>query len=161
MKFVDSKEIEISIFVWKKLNDIRCHDVITHLIFFNSTTHLLMVYLNGIPKFSLMRHKKAEIYSSEVNRELWRKKGMLSHCDLDLEPKVTNFNSVWASMVNNHLAKTASEPVHQFGWNCVHKKSRTHRHTDRHTDKLQWKYNPSMIAWRCNEKGKCLVFIVQ
>ena len=35
--------------------------------------------------------------------------------DLDLWPKVTNFNKVWASANSNHLAKTASKSVHPFG----------------------------------------------
>ena len=78
----------------------------------------------------------------------------MSHFDHDLWPKVTNFNKVRASVLSNHLAKTASKSVHPFGWNFVHKKCRTHTHTDtqthRHTDKLKWKYNPSTISWRCN-----------
>ena len=32
------------------------------------------------------------------------KKWILRHCDLDLQSKVTNFNSVLASAVSNHLA---------------------------------------------------------
>ena len=82
-------------------------------------------------------------------RELWRKKWVLHHCDLDLWPKVTNFNRVRASAVSNHLAKIASKSVHPFGWNFVHKKSRTHRHT--HRDKLQGEYNSSTILWRCKK----------
>ena len=70
-------------------------------------------------------------------------KWIFSHCDLDIWSKVTNFNRVWDSMVSNRLAKTASKSVHPFGWNFVHKQSRTHtqtnRQTDRHTDKQQWK----------------------
>ena len=83
-----------------------------------------------------------------------KEKSILSHCDLDLWLKVTNFNSVWASAVSNHLAKTAFKSVHLFGWNFVHKQSRTHTHTHRHThtDKLQWKYNPSMILWGCKKR---------
>ena len=44
----------------------------------------------------------------------------------DLWPKVTR---VWASAGSNHLAKTSSKSVHPFGWNFIHKKCRTHRHT--------------------------------
>ena len=83
------------------------------------------------------------------------KKCVLRHCDLDLWPKVTKFNRVWASAVSSYLAKTASKSVHPFGWNFVHKKSgHTDRQTDTHThtDKLQWKYNPSMISRRCKNK---------
>ena len=74
---------------------------------------------------------------------------IFGHRVLDLWPKVTNFNRVRASAVSNHLAKTASKSIHPFGWNFVHKNS-GHTHTHRHTDKLQWKYNPSTISWRCN-----------
>ena len=62
---------------------------------------------------------------------------IFGHRDLDLWPKVTNFNRVRASVVSNHLAKTASKSVHPFGWNFVHKNSghtHTHTHTHRHTD---------------------------
>ena len=62
-----------------------------------------------------------------------KKKWVLRHCDLDLWPKVTNFNRVRASAISNHLAKTASKSVHPFGWNFVHKKIRTHRQKDRKT----------------------------
>ena len=64
-----------------------------------------------------------------------------------LTPKVTNFNRIRASVLSNHLAKTAFKSVHPFGWNFVHKQSRKHRQTH---SKLQWKYNPSTISWRCN-----------
>ena len=85
-----------------------------------------------------------------------KKKSEIRHCDLDLWPKVTKINRVWASSGSNHLAKTASKSVHPFGWNFVHKNfgTDTHTHTDRHTDKLQWKYNPSTISWRCKKKKK-------
>ena len=54
------------------------------------------------------------------------------HSDLDLRPKVTNFNRVLASTKSYHLAKTASKLVQSFGWNFVHKKRAGH--TDRQTD---------------------------
>ena len=57
------------------------------------------------------------------------------HSDLDLWPKVTNFNRIWASVLKNHLAKTASKSVHPFGWNFVHQNSAGHTHTDRQTDR--------------------------
>ena len=83
-----------------------------------------------------------------------KKKWVLRHCDLDLWPKVTKFNRVWASVLSKRLAKIASKSVHPFDWNFVHKNNwtdrQTDRHTDTHTDKLQWKYNPSTISWRCN-----------
>ena len=59
---------------------------------------------------------------------------IFGHRDLDLWPKVTNFNRVWASVLRNYLAKTASKSVHPFGWNFVHKNSgHTHTQTHRHT----------------------------
>ena len=63
-----------------------------------------------------------------------KKKWILRHCDLDLWPKVINFNRVPASGVSNRLAKTASKSVHTFGWNFVHKKNQTHRQTDTQTN---------------------------
>ena len=48
---------------------------------------------------------------------------------LRLWPKVTNFNRIWASVIGNSLAKTASKSVHLFGWNFVHKQIWTHRDT--------------------------------
>ena len=86
--------------------------------------------------------------------ENYEEKRILRHRDLDFWPMVTNFNQVRASVVSNHLAKTASKLMHPFGWKFVYKHSHTHTHThthtDRHTDKLQWKYNPFTISWRCN-----------
>ena len=58
---------------------------------------------------------------------------IIGHRELDLWPRVTNFNRVRASVLSNHLAKTASKSVHPFGWNFVHKNS-GHTHTQRHTD---------------------------
>ena len=46
------------------------------------------------------------------------------YCDLDLWPKVINFNRIRASFVNSHLAKTAFKSVHPVGWN-----RQTHRQT--------------------------------
>ena len=90
------------------------------------------------------------------------KNWILRHCDLDLEPKVINFNMVQASAVRKYLAKTASKSMHPFGRNFVHWQTNTHtdRHThtdthtqtDTHTDRQQWKYNPLTISWSCNKK---------
>ena len=84
---------------------------------------------SDIPNFILILHKRAEIQRRRVNRELWSKKRLLRHCDLDLLPKVTNFSRVWASVVSYCLTKTVSKQVHPFGWNFVHKQSRTYTHT--------------------------------
>ena len=124
----------------------------------NLNVNLRRAYLNDIPNFLLIGHKRAEIHSREVNRELCRKKWKLRHCDHNIQPKVTNFNRARASVISNRLSKTKS--VHPFGWNFVHwhtHKHTTHTHhthththtdtqTDTHTDKLQWKYN-STISW--------------
>ena len=67
-----------------------------------------------------------------------KKKWVLRHCDLDLWPKVINFNRVQASAGSSHLAKTASKSVHPFGWNFVHKQT-SDTHTDTQTDKQQCK----------------------
>ena len=126
----------------------------SYLIWFlwNLNKNLPKAYLSGMSNFCFIRHKRAEIYSREDNRELWRKKGILSPCDLDLWPKVTNFNRVWASAVSNHLAKTTSKSVHPFGWNFVHC-SLTDRQTHTHTHK-QTNCNENIIppSWRCKKK---------
>ena len=60
---------------------------------------------------------------------------IFGHRDLDLWPKVTNFNRVRASVVSSHLAKTASKSVHPFGWNFVHKNpGHSHTQTDTQTN---------------------------
>ena len=79
---------------------------------------------------------------------------IFGHRDLDIWPKVTKFNRVRASVISNHLAKTASKSVHPFGWNLFTRIPDTHTQTHRHTDKLQWKYNPSKISLRCKKKKK-------
>ena len=102
----------------KKKNDVTMMS--SHIWFlWNSHTYLQSAYQNGISNFRWIKHTIIEIYSREVNKELWRKKKILSHCDL--WPKVTNFNRVRASVLSNRLVKTASKSVYPFGWNFVHK----------------------------------------
>ena len=60
----------------------------------------------------------------------------------------SDFNKFKTSVVSSLLVKTASKSVHSFGWNFVYKQS--HRLT--HTDKQQWKYNPSTISYRCKKR---------
>ena len=88
------------------------------------------------------------IYNRKVNKELWRKKWILSLCDLALWPKVINFKRVWASGVSNRLAKTASKSMHSFGCNFGHKQSwtHTHQHTHRQTA-MKILPNPSTFRW--------------
>ena len=61
-----------------------------------------------------------------------KEKWVLRHCDLDLWPnsKVTNFSRLWASVVSNHLAKTASKRL-EFLFTSIqtHTHTRTHTHT--------------------------------
>ena len=139
LKFVGSVEFEIWTIVYREnLNDVTMTSFPIWFLW-HSHTNLLRVYQSGILNLSFIRLKRAEIYCREVNRELWKKR-ILSHCDLDLLPKVTNFDRVRASVVSNHLAKTAFKSVHPISWNLFYKQSRTHRHTQR---ELQWKYKPS------------------
>ena len=56
-------------------------------------------------------------------------KWILRHCDLDLQPKVINFNIVRTSAVSNHLSKIASKTVHPFGINFC-SQTHTHRQTE-------------------------------
>ena len=97
---------------------------------------ILVVYYPRRPE--LEEYITRSIQRTQTPPRLWP---LTLSCDLDLWPKVTNFNKVQACAVSNHLAKTASKSVHPLDWNFIHKQSRT----DTHTDKLQWKYNPSTI----------------
>ena len=97
-----------------------------------------------------------------------KKNWILIHCDLDLWPKVTNFNRVRASVLCSHLAKIPSKLVYPFGWNFVHKKwaghththTHTHRQTDRQTDRQtncsENITSPSTISWRCKNNFTAL-----
>ena len=78
-----------------------------------------------------LRHMKVK---SQVTCVHFKKKLILSHWDLDLWPKVTNFNRVRVNTISSRLAKTASKSVHPFGWNSSQAKSRTHTHTHTQTN---------------------------
>ena len=56
------------------------------------------------------------------------------HCDLDLWPKVTNFNRVWTNAKSNRLVKTASNSVDRFNQYFVHK----FRHVSGYCDLDLW-----------------------
>ena len=108
------------------------------------------VYLSDLSNFILIEHKRAEIQSREVNRELQNKMGITS-----LWP---NFSRVGASVVSNHLAKnsvqiSSSVPL------AYCSQTEPDRQTYRQTDKLQWKYNPSTILWGCKNNDIRLFFI--
>ena len=103
----------------------------SHIWFsWNLHTNLQRAYLSCKP--NLIKHKRVDIMENRINRGVWNK-WILSHCDLDLWFKVTNFNRVQVSVVSNRLAKTASKSVRLFDWNFVHKQIRTHTHTHTHT----------------------------
>ena len=71
-------------------------------------------------------------------------------------PKVANFNRVRASVQSNCLAKNLVQ-IGASVWLEFCSQAELDSHTDRQTDKLQWKYNPSLISWRCNN-GMTLTF---
>ena len=86
------------------------------------------------------------------------KKWILSHCDLGLWPKVTNFNRVWASVLSDRLAKTASKSVYLFVWNFVHEKWAGH--TDRQTDtqtNCSENITPPQFYWGVKMKFVCSI----
>ena len=87
-----------------------------------SNINVPRAYLSNTPNFILIKHKRNVIQSRKVNLKLWKQQWILRHCDLDIWPKVTNFDRDWASAVSNHLAITASKSIHPFSWNFVHKK---------------------------------------
>ena len=144
MKFVCSIEFNIWTIVWRKLKW-RHNDVITYSIFMK----FKQKFIKSIFK-QCIGHKTAEIQRREVNRELWGKKWMLSHCGLDLWRKVTNFNRVWPSAVSNHLAKTASKSVPPFAWNFVHWQTDrlTHTHRKTQTNCNENITPPRLQSWR-------------
>ena len=95
-----------------------------------------VIYLSDIPTFILIEHKRAEIQSREVNRELWRKKWVSRHCDHDLWPKVHNFKLDLSQCVNQPFNENCVQIGNALGWNFVHKKTvdtQTHTHTLTHT----------------------------
>ena len=56
------------------------------------------------------------------------------HCDLDIWPKVTNFNSIWINAKSNRLVKSASNSVDRFDQHFVHK----FRHVSGYCDLDLW-----------------------
>ena len=83
MKFVGSIELEIWTIVCRKLKW-RHNDVITHSNLFKFKHR---AYLSDKLNFILIRHKRAEIQSREVNRELWRKNGYYVTMTLTFDPR--------------------------------------------------------------------------
>ena len=87
-KFVSSIEFEKWTLVWKKLKW-RHNDVISHSNFmkFKHKSTKGRLYLSDIPNFILIECKKAEIQSSEVNRDLWRKNRNYVTVTLTFDPR--------------------------------------------------------------------------
>ena len=67
MKFLGSIEFEIWTIVLRKLKW-RHNDVITHSNFMKFKTNRPRVYLSDLLNFILIKHKRAEIQGTEVNR---------------------------------------------------------------------------------------------
>ena len=76
------------------------------------------------------------------------------HCDLDLWPKVTNFNRVWTNAKSNCLVKTPSNSVYRFDQHFVHK----FRHVSGYCDLDLWpkvtKFNRVRASARSNHLTK-------
>ena len=109
----------------------------------NSTTDLKRAYLCAIPNFNLIRHKRAEIFSTELTENYEKKMDFESlHCDLDLSPQGHQFQK-GLSQCNQLFSKKRVQIgvfVYKF---CSQAESDTHTQ-----DQLQWKYNHSTISWR-------------
>ena len=60
--------------------------------------------------------KTASKSFGQFNRHfVYKLKHVSGYCDLNLWPKITNFNRVRANAISNHLAKTTSKSLHTFG----------------------------------------------
>ena len=69
VKFLGSVEFKIWTFVYRTLVWHHYH-VITHLILMKCTYKSAKGILSGIPNFTLIKHKRAKMYSGDINREL-------------------------------------------------------------------------------------------
>ena len=85
-KFVGSVELKYGHLYEENYNDITMTSSLLWFLW-NSNTTLPRAYISGIPKFSLIRHKIAEIYTREVNRELWRKTRYWVNVTLTFDPR--------------------------------------------------------------------------
>ena len=63
-----------------------------------------------------------------------KEKWILRHCDVDLWPKVTNFNRVRATAVISYLAKTVSKLVYIAVWSAFCSQTDRRIHTHRQTE---------------------------
>ena len=91
------------------------------------------VYLSDIPNFILIVHKRAEIQSREVNRELWRKNGYYVTVIWPLT-QGHQFQLVLSQcgklLFSENRVQIGSSVRLEF---CSQEFSWTHRQTDRHT----------------------------
>ena len=69
MKFVGSIEFEMWTIVTENLNDVKITSSPIRILS-NSNTNIPRAYLSDEMNFILIGHKRAEIQSREVNREL-------------------------------------------------------------------------------------------
>ena len=85
--------------------------LIIHSIFFNEIQrHIYQGYIKATYRISFWSDIKELRYNVGKLTKNYEEKSILSHCDLDLWPRVTNFNKVRASAVCNHKI---------FSENCV------------------------------------------
>ena len=73
IKFVGSIKIQIHGHLYREnFNNVTMMSSPSGFLW-SSYTNLQWAYQRGIPNFRLIKHTRAEIYSREINRELWRK----------------------------------------------------------------------------------------
>ena len=93
--FVGSVEFEIRTIVWRT-HKWRHNNIITHSISMKFNTNLSRVSKRHTG-FILIEHKKAEIQSRDVNKELWRKNGYYVTVTLtfDLKSPISISQQFW------------------------------------------------------------------
>ena len=85
-KIVGSIEFEIWTIVCRNLNDVTMTSLPIRILS-NSNTNLPRAYLSDKLNFILIGHKRAQIQSREVNRELWRKNGYYATVTLTFDQR--------------------------------------------------------------------------
>ena len=105
-RFKFTVKFEIWTIVWKKLKW-RHYDVIPQMTFLKFLQKTAKVISKWHTKFQIDKTvgKLTENYEGKMN---------LCRCDLDLWPKVTNFNRVRASVLSNRLAKISASVWLEF-----------------------------------------------
>ena len=100
-------------------------------ILWNLNTNRPMVFVSDIPNFILIKHKKAEIQSREVNREWWRKNGYYVTVTLTFDPRLPNL--IWFEPVQEATIKWKPRP-NQYIRSAGILFTRISGHKDRQTD---------------------------